>query len=210
MAQSLAIFEPTRSMRLLGMFGIVGAGLLLFAFVSFDPFAVLWVNNIRLVLFALAGAAIALAFYRRQALVAPTLALLTTGVVVFAGVWYATWVILANGVQSAFMGTFGLAYLFANIALWVTPAIWSIGMLHTGAVWQGMSRGRRVMTKLGLAILIGSIVAWLGDDRLGMVDSLWGEMWQLIAITGVVMNGVGWLILGAVLVAPGRSPRAEA
>jgi hypothetical protein len=206
-AQSLATFEPTRWMRLLGMFGVVGAALLLWAFISFNPFADQRVNSIRLAVFALAGAAIALAFYRRQAHLAPTLALLTTAAVVIAGVWSATWNLLSNDVESRFMGTFGLIGLFANIALWVTPAVWAIGMLHTGAGWQGMSRQRRMLTKLGLASLIGSIVAWLGDDRLGMVDSLWGEMWQAIAIAGLILNGVGWLILGAVLVVPSRGPR---
>ena len=67
-----------------------------------------------------------------------------------------------------------------------------------------------MLTKLGTVVLIGSIVGWFGDDRLGMVDSLWGPMWQAVALAGVAMNGIGWLILGAVLVAPGRVPRAEA
>jgi hypothetical protein len=209
-AQSLATFDPTRSMRLLGLFGVLGAVMLLFAFVSWDPFATLWINNVRLVLFGLAGAAVALAFHGRQALVAPRLALIATAAVVIAGVWYSTWAILSNLVTSPLMGTFGLVYLFANIALWVSPAVWSIGMLHTGAAWHGMSRGRAALTRLALVSLIGSVVAWLGDDRLGMVDSLWGEMWQAVAIAGVVMNGAGWLILGLVLVVPGRSSRAEA
>jgi hypothetical protein len=209
MAQSLATFEPTRTMRLLGLFGILGAGLLLWAFVSFNPFADPTVNGIRLFAFSLAGAAISLAFYRRQSLVAPTLALLTTGAVVIAGAWYATWLILSSGVKSPHIGTFGLISLLAGIALWVTPAIWAIGLLHTGAAWQGMSSNRALLAKLGAAILIGSIVAWFGDDRIGMVDSLWGEMWQAVALAGVAMNGMGWLILGVVLVAPGRGPRAE-
>lgn len=210
MAQSLATFEPTRMMRLLGVVGVIGAVLLLWAFISFNPFQDQRVNSVRLVLFALAGAAISLAFHRRQALAAPTLALLTTAAVVIGGIWSASWVILSNGVLSPNMGTFGLIGLFANIALWVTPTIWAIGMLHTGAAWQGMSPNRARLTKLGVSLLIGSVVAWMGDDRLGMVDSLWGEMWQAVAITGVALNGVGWLILGIVLIAPGGRPRAEA
>lgn len=203
-AQSLASFEPTRSMRLLGLFGIVGAVLLLWAFISFNPFQDQGVNQVRLITFALAGAAIALAFHRRQALAAPTLALLTTAAVVIAGIWSAAVVILSNGVQSPFIGTFGLIGLFSGIALWVSPAVWAIGMLHTGAAWQGMSRNLRLVTKLGLAILIGSIIGWLGDDRLGLVDSLWGEMWQTIVLAGVAANGIGWLLLGGVLLAGGR------
>jgi len=208
MAQSLATFEPTRGMRLLGLFGVAGAVLLLWAFISFDPFQDEAVNRIRLVTFALSGAAIALAFYRRQALIAPRLALLTTAGVVIAGIWYVATVLVSPGVDHPFIGSFGLVSMFANIALWVTPAIWALGLLHTGAAWQGMSRSRALVTKLGATILIGSIVGWFGDDRLGMVDSLWGGLWQAVALVGVAMNGVGWLILGAVLVLPGRGPRA--
>lgn len=210
MAQSLATFEPTRTMRLLGLFGVVGAVLLLWAFVSFNPFADAALNQLRLTVFALAGAAICLAFHRRQASVAPTLAVLTTGAVVISGLWYVTWILLAPGVESPHIGTFGFVNLLAGIALWVSPAAWAIGQLHTGAVWQGMARNTRVVTKLGLAILIGSMVGWLGDDRLGLVDSLWGEMWQAVALAGVAMNGVGWLLLGAVLLFGGRATRAGA
>lgn len=210
MAQSLATFEPSRWMRLLGLFGVIGALLLLWAFISFNPFVDQRVNNIRVLVFSLAGAAISLAFYRRQALVAPTLALLTTGVVVIAGLWSATVLLLSSGVESPLMGTFGLIGLFSGIALWVTPAIWAVGLLHTGAVWQGMSRSRARLAKLGAVILIGSVVAWFGDDRLGMVDSLWGEMWRAIALVGVAMNGIGWLILGLVLVAGNRGNRRQA
>jgi hypothetical protein len=186
------------------LFGIVGALLLLWAFVSFNPFADQSLNGVRLITFALAGAAISLAFYRRQASVAPTLALLTTATVVIAGVWSAAVTVLSSSVEEPFLGTFGLVGHFSGIALWVSPVAWSLGQLHTGAAWQGMSRARATATKAGLWILLGSVVAWLGDDRLGIVNSLWGDMWQAIALTGLAMNGVGWLILGAVLLAPAR------
>ena len=204
MAQSLVTFEPTRTMRLLGLFGIAGAGLLLWGFVSFDPFENPTWNGYRLVTFALGGAAISIAFYRRQAVAAPRLALLTTAGVVIAGVWYTAVVILSHAVDHPYIGTFGLINLFANIALWVTPAIWALGLLHTSAAWQGMSRNRALVTKLGATTLVGSIVGWFGDDRLGMVDSLWGGMWQTVALVGVAMNGIGWVVLGAVLLFGGR------
>jgi hypothetical protein len=202
-AQSLATFEPSRTMRLLGLFGVAGAVLLLGVFVSFNPFADS-LNGIRLVIFALAGAAISLAFYPRQAAAAPTLAILSTAGVVIAGVWFSAVVILSDRVLSPFMGTFGLINLFSNIAIWVTPSIWAIGLLHTGAVWQGMPSRLALATKVGVVLLIGSMVAWLGDDRLGMIDSLWGDMWQAVAVFGLVANGLGWMILGAVLVFGGR------
>jgi hypothetical protein len=208
--QSLANFEPTRGMRLLGLFGVVGAGLLLWAFISFNPFTDPTLNRIRLVAFALAGAAISIAFYRRQAQAAPTLARLTTAAVVTAGVWYGTWVILSAGVDSPFLGTFGFVNLVANIALWVSPAAWAIGMLHTGSAWQGMPRRLELVTKVAIWVLVGSIVGWMGDDRLGLVESLWGEMWQVIALAGVAMNGLGWMLLGGVLLLGGRARPAWA
>jgi hypothetical protein len=73
-----------------------------------------------------------------------------------------------------------------------------------------MSRVATIVTKLSLVVLIGSVVAWLGDDRLGLVDSLWGDMWQAVALAGVAMNGLGWLGLGAVLLVGGRSTRPPA
>ena len=207
-AQSLASFEPTRGMRLLGLFGSIGAILLLWAFVSVNPFMDPALNTIRLTVFSLAGAAISLAFYRRQAIAAPRLALLTTAGVVIAGVWYTTWLVLSPGVDSPLLGTFGLVNLFANIALWVTPAVWAIGLLHTGAAWQGMSRIQAFATRFGVVSLVGSILAWIGDDRLGMVDSLWADLWGTVALAGVLLNGIGWLTLGAVLVIgrPGPKP----
>src|SRR5207247_8770411 len=105
------------------------------ACVQFLPFRAPPVSSIRLLAVSMAGAAISLAFYRRQALVAPTLALLTTGAVVIAGLWSSTVLILSSGVERPFIGTFGLIGLFANIALFVTPAIWALGLLHTGAAW---------------------------------------------------------------------------
>jgi hypothetical protein len=209
-AQSLATFEPTRSMRLLGMLGIVGAVLLLLAFITSVPFEDQALSTVRLLTFDLAGAAIALAFYRRQSPASPRLVLLTTAAVVIGGVWSASGLLLAPGVDRPAIGTFGLLQLFANITLWVSPAAWAIAALHTGALWRGMTRSQGFAAKAGLWTLIGSAVAWFGDDRLGMVDSLWGEMWQTVALAGVAMNGIGWLVLGGVLVVGDRARHGAA
>jgi hypothetical protein len=127
--------------------------------------------------------------------------------VVIAGIWYTTWLLLATGVDSPFLGTFGLVNLFANIALWVTPAVWAIGLLHTGAAWQGMSRYQAFATKFGVVSLLGSVLAWIGDDRLGMIDSMWADLWGNVALAGVLLNGLGWLTLGAVLVVGRPGPK---
>ena len=200
MAQSLATFEPTRTMRLLGLVGLVGGILLLWAFISFNPFETRTANTIRLIVFALGGAAVAVAFYRRQALVARSRALASSGAVVFSGALYATLAVLAQWVQSPFSGTFGALNFWSSWALWVTAAVYGAAMLKIGAAWQGMPRWLGVATRLGAITLLGSSFAWVGDDRLGLVDSeQYGHMWSSIAMAGVFLNGTGWVILGAVL-----------
>lgn len=208
MAQSLATFEPTRTMRLLGLVGLVGGILLLLAFISFNPFETRAANTIRLITFALGGAAVAVAFYRRQALVARSLALVTSGAVVFSGVCYATWIVLALSVQSPFSGTFGALNFWSSGALWLSAAVYGAAMLKIGAAWQGMPRWLGVAARLGAIALLGSSFAWAGDDRLGLVDSeQYGQMWSTIAMTGVFLNGTGWVILGAVLALGNRGAR---
>lgn len=211
MAQSLATFEPTRSMRVLGLFGLIGGVLLLWAFLSSDPFADGRINFIRLLVFSLAGPAIARAFYPRQAALAPRLALVATGAVIIGGIWYATWLLLSPGVPSKFSGTFGLVNFLAGLALWLSPVLYGAAMRRIGAAWKGMTRSRTVATRLGATLLLGSSVAWLGDDRLGLVDSeAYGQLWSTIAQVGVALNGAGWILLGAVLVLGSRASRPAA
>ena len=192
MAQSLATFEPTRSMRLLGLFGVIGAVLLLWAFISFNPFVDPRVNSIRLLAFSLAGAAISLAFYRRQALVAPTLALLTTGAVVIAGLWSSTVLILSSGVERPFIGTFGLIGLFANIALFVTPAIWALGLL---AWLAGRSPDLPSwVSPLGIVLGLVLVITWLA--RLIVLDATSMLVLGPALVSGL-LSPVFFLLLGA-------------
>ena len=204
-AQSLATFEPTRAMRLLGFVGLVGGILLLWAFISWNPFETRPVNMIRLITFSLGGAAVAVAFYRRQALVARSLTLVATGAVVFSGVWAASWIVLALWVQSPFSGTFGTLGFWSGGAFWLSAAVYGAAMLKIGAAWHGMPRWLGVATRVGAIALLGSVFAWTGDDRLGLVDSApYGQMWLTIALTGVFLTGTGWVLLGAVLVLGNR------
>jgi hypothetical protein len=211
MAQSLTAFEPTRTMRLLGLIGLVGGLLLLWAFVSWEPFATLEANTIRLLTFCLGGAAVAGAFYRRQAGVARSLTLATTGAVVVSGLIYAILLVLGQWVESPFSGTFGTINFWSGAALWLTAAAYGAAMLKIGAAWQGMTRWLGIATRLGAIALLGSTFAWAGDDRLGLVDSeQFGQLWSKIALTGVFLNGTGWVILGSVLAFGNTSSRRPA
>ena len=211
MATSLATFAPTRSMRWLGLVGLVGGVLLLWAFISFNPFETRAANMVRLITFALGQAAIALAFYRRLSLASPRLALATTGLVVFGGVGYALWVFVALWVPSPFSGTFGALNFFGSGLLWLSAALFGFALLKTGAASKGMPSRLALAARLGAVALLGSSFAWIGDDRLGLVDSEpYGQLFGAIAMFGVFLNGLGWVTLGSVLVLGGRGSRAAA
>lgn len=205
-AQSLTPFEPTRAMRWLGLIGLVGGALLLAAFVTFAPFETRAANMARLITFALAGPAVAIAYYRRQASAAPAMALVAAGAVVLSGISYAAWLVAALWIPSPFSGPFGALNMFANGALWLSATVYGAVMLKIGRAWQSMPRGIAMATRLGAIALVGSGLALLGDDRLGLVDSdPFGPFWSAIAMIGLFLNGAGWVLLGGVLVFA-RSP----
>ena len=132
MAHSLATFEPTRSMRLLGLLGVAGAVLLLWAFVAWNPFADRFVNALRLILFWLGGLAIALAFHRRQSEPGSALATLATGLVVAANAWNVAWVVLSIGRDSPFSGLFGELGFVASLVGWHGAAFYGGATLWLG------------------------------------------------------------------------------
>ncbi len=72
-AHSVATFQPTLPMRLLGALGVSGALVLLVPFLAFEPFEDFHVNLLRLAWFSAAGSAIALAYYPRLAVARPSL-----------------------------------------------------------------------------------------------------------------------------------------
>jgi hypothetical protein len=211
MGQTLATFEPSRTMRWLGLLGLVGGILLLWAFISFNPFESRPANMVRLITFALGQAAIAFAFHGRLALASPRLAHVTTALVMFGGIGYALWVFVALWVPSPFSGTFGALNFFGNGLLWLSAALFGFALLWTGVASKGLPGRLGVAARLGAVALLGSTVGWLGDDRLGLVDSEpFGQLIGSIALLGILFNGIGWVTLGSLLVVGGRGTRARA
>jgi heme/copper-type cytochrome/quinol oxidase subunit 4 len=207
-ATSPATYVPTRAMRWLGLVGLAGGVLLLWAFFSFEPFQTRAANMVRLITFALGQAAVALAFYRRMATAAPGLARVVTALVVFGGVGYAIWIIVALWVPSPYSGTFGALNFFGNGLLWLSAAALGAALLRTGAVSTGMTGPLGPAARLGAIALLGSTFGWIGDDRLGLVHSEpYGELIEAIALFGVFLNGCGWVLLGTVLLLGGRRAR---
>jgi hypothetical protein len=205
MAQSLATFEPTRSMRLLGLVGIIGGLLLLWAWVG-NPFDIPVFNVVRLVVFSLGGAAVSLALYPRLAAGRPRVAAIVVGAVVFTSIWQTVWILLSANMLHPFGGTYGLIGFVASHLAWLSAAGFGAAVLWIPTAWEGMGRRSTAATRLaGLALAIGSIVTNVGDDRLELVTSAtYGAIWSTIALTGLFLNGAGWVVLGAILVLGGR------
>ena len=215
MAKALTTFEPTRTtMRLLGIVRVVGGVLLLWAYFSWAPFVARSSHTVRLVLFALAGAAVGLAFHRRQSAVAPRLALVATSVVVLAGLWYATSNILALNLPRSWVGVGGLLYSLSSLAIWLSAALFGLISLRIGAVWHGMTRWFAATARIALLILaIGGPLAVLGDDRWGLGrHETYGALITQATLLGIFLTGAGWALLGAVLVTGGQrgAPRVGA
>jgi hypothetical protein len=209
MAESLTTFEPTRSMRLLGLLAIVGGTLLIGVFFWVGLFAGPS-NTVRLVLFALTGVAVALAFHPRQAAVSPRLAMVGTVVVVLAGVWYLASNVLALNALRSWIGVGGLLYSLSSLSLWLSAGLYGAISLRTGAPWRGMTRWLAATARMAaLVLLVGGPLAALGDDRWGLTDNeTYGAMITQATLAGVFLTGAGWALLGAVLAFGGRGRRS--
>ena len=175
--------SPSASTRILGMAGIVGGGVLLAAFVvEVAPD----LNNLRLVLFNLGVIAIVVAVHRRQVAAAPTLARGVAGATVLANAWYLSMVVLSMDRPSSFAGEFGLVFFWAGVAMWLTDAAFGVVTLRLGLV-----------TRWGaLALAVGSVLAFTGIDRLELTSVANPTIFGPIALIGIALNGLGWILLG--------------
>jgi len=182
-AHSLAA-TPSTSSRLLGLVGVLGGVLLLAAFViEIAPD----LNIIRLIAFNAGAMAIVVAVHRRQASVASTLALIGAIPALVANAWHIAMIVLAIGrTEPIGAGDFGLVYFWASLAMWLTDAWFGIVTLRLGVV----SRWGPV------ALAIGSVLAVTGMDRLGLTSPDNPTIVGPLALAGIALNGVGWILLG--------------
>jgi hypothetical protein len=183
-AHSLAT-SPSTSSRVLGLVGVLGGAVLLAAFVvDIAPD----LNVFRLVLFNAGAMAIVLAVHRRQASAAPKLALLAAVLAFVTNVWYLSMVLLAVGRSQSPLGDsdFGLVWFFAGVAMWLTDAAFGLVALRLGLVSRWGA----------LALTIGSLLAITGIDRLGLTSSTNPTTFGPLSQVGIVLNGIGWILLG--------------
>jgi hypothetical protein len=182
---------PTASTRVLGLAGILGGVVLLAAFVIEIPPDL---NDARLIMFNLGAIAVVVALHRRQAAVSRTLATAATVATVVANAWHLSMVVLSIGRASPFAGDFGLVSFYAALAMWLADAAFGAAALRSG-----------VVSRLGpLALTIGSILAIAGMDRLGLTSATNPTIFGALGLTGVALNGVGWILLGLEIASGGR------
>lgn len=181
---------PLVATRALGGVGMVGGLVLLAAFVVDMPSAL---NTILLVLFNAGAMAVAVATYGRHAAVSRRLALAGTIPLIVANGWYIAWILFAVGRERPFAGDFGLVGFGAGLAFWLADAWFGLVALRLGVVWRWAA----------LALVIGSLMAITGMDRLELTSEANPTIFTPIALLGVALNGIAWILLGLEIVLRG-------
>lgn len=185
LAHSLTI-APSRATRVLGLAGILGGAWLVAWLLPFIPWGPEGVN-LRLVAFNVGAIAIVVALSRRLPATA-RLAAAIAAITVLANAWYLLMVILGIGrpVPPQPDHDFRLIGFWAGVAMWWADAAFAVVALRFGGI-----------ARLGAAALAaGSVLAFLGMDRLELVAGPYRDLIIPLALAGITLNGVGWILLG--------------
>ena len=178
---------PTTGTRLLGALGVVGGAVMVAVFL---PGIVLApeLNLVRLVLFMLGAIAIAIGVHGRQAAAGQTPSFVVASLVVAANLAVLVMEVIGIG-RPQFPEAdpdYRLAMAVFMGALWLSEAAFGFVAFRLGAV-----------TRIGAAALaVGSALAFLGVSHLNLVTGPWGWLIQPLALMGIALNGVGWILLG--------------
>lgn len=194
-AHSLAT-SPSISSRVLGLAGVLGGAVLLAVFVIDIPPEL---DSARIYLFLVGAMAIVIGVHRRQAPVAPVVAAFGAVPALLANAWYLAMMILAIGRPQPSAGDFGLVWFFAGVAMWLTHAAFGLVTLRLG-----------MATRWGaLALTAGSLLALMGIDRLGLTSADNPTIFGTLALVGIVLNGLGWILLGVDIATRRRAPAGQ-
>jgi hypothetical protein len=181
--------SPSNFSRVLGLIGVLGGLALLLPFLpvlnSFDLNGDLF--NLRLTLFNIGAIAIVIVVHRRQAPAAPRLALVAAVATITANALYlAATVLLVSRPGQPGPGDFGLGSFYVGLALWLTDAAFGFVTLRLG-----------VLARWGpIALAIGSLLAILGMDRIELTSPTNPTIFGTLALAGIALNGIGWILLG--------------
>jgi hypothetical protein len=167
----------------LGLAGVLGGAVLLAVFVvNIGP----ELNALRLALFNLGAIAIVIAVHRRQAGAAPRLSLIGALPALIANAWYLALIVLEAVRPPGSAGDLALVGFFAAVAMWLADALFALVTLRIG-----------VLARWGaLALAIGSPLALVGIDRLGLVSAQDATIFGPLSQIGIVLSGLGWILLG--------------
>ncbi len=190
--------EPTPpSIRGLGLLGVIGGVVLLAAFVVNISSEL---NLVRVTLFDLGAMAVAFAVHQRQAGVGRRLSLLVASAVIVTNAWSLAMLLL--GIDRPVFPEpdpeFRRIAFYAGAATWLSDAAFGLVAFHLRAVprWAG----------LGLAV--GSALGLLGMSHFELVSGDFGWFFTPLALGGIGLGGIAWVVLGASLMLP-RHARVE-
>jgi hypothetical protein len=189
---------PSTSSRLLGLAGIVGGIVLLAAFlIDIAP----GVNAVRGALFNVGAMAVVIGVYRRHASPASALARLVAISAVLANGWYLAMILLSIDRPQLPQADpeFRLVGFYAAVAMWLADAAFGLVTLRSGAI-----------TRWGaLALAVGSVLAITGIDRLALTSTEHPTIFGPLALGGIALNGIAWIVLGLDVAFRRRASQAQ-
>jgi hypothetical protein len=182
---------PSATLRLLGLLGVAGGLILVSAFLFFIPGTF---NVGRLVLFNAGAVAITIAVCRLERDRLGWLGIAISVFVVVANVTYAAGTLYTAQFEHPFAGGRGVVFAWLGHAMWLADSLFATVVLRLG----------RVARLAALALALGG-VAIVGIAP--GLRSLWepNELMQALALAGVALNGLGWILLGLVVAFRGRT-----
>jgi hypothetical protein len=193
MAHSLTV-APSITTRALGMAGVIGGLILLAGFIGIDPDT----NFVRLVLFNVGAIAIGIVVHRLQPAGSRRLSLAAVVPMVVANAWYAVMVLLPVVGLTPFAGDGHFVGFLVGVAMWLTDGIFGFVVWRTGVAARWV----------GLALAVGSLFALSGIDRLAVRGDL-AWFFGPLALTGVAVNGLAWVLFGIVVATRRRPPASS-
>ena len=172
--------------RALGVAGIIAGTVLLLGVLGLVVEPPPGTHDVKLVIYCLGAAAVAIGVHRRQASIAPAVVIAVTVAVVLANLWYVVRVLLPYGPWHPFVNDGGAAWLVTGVALWTADAAFGLA-----CAWLAN------ITRFGaMALAIGSVLAMTGMTQLGLTSAADPTIFTSLSLIGIGLNGAGLILIG--------------